>query len=238
MSQQCQYVFPPFRLDPLDATLWRDDERVPLTAKNFALLSYLVTHAGRLVTHDEILDAVWAHRCVSPSVLKGAVARLRAALADDAKQCRFIQTVNQRGYRFVANVDVCLPGASRPQPEAGDASAAARPSNGVRREEPSRALERVLQAGRHAGPRIVVLTGEAGSGKSTLVETLLRHPIGIPESWAALGLGDWCALIEALGREQPLMIVIDPAHWNGAGASSSGAVRCPPQGSGLGWHVE
>jgi DNA-binding winged helix-turn-helix (wHTH) protein len=225
MSQQCQYVFPPFRLDPLDATLWRDDERVPLTAKNFALLSYLVTHAGRLVTHDEILDAVWARRCVSPSVLKGAVARLRAALADDAKQCRFIQTVNQRGYRFVANVDVCLPGASRPQPEAGDACAAARSSNGVRREEPSRELERVLQAGLHAGPRIVVLTGEAGSRKSTLIEMLLRHPIGIPASRAALGLGDWCALIEALCREQALMIVIDPAHWHDAGGSSISAAR-------------
>ncbi|WP_162249286.1 MULTISPECIES: winged helix-turn-helix domain-containing protein [unclassified Rhizobacter] len=238
MSQQCQYVFPPFRLDPLDATLWRDDERVPLTAKNFALLSYLVTHAGRLVTHDEILDAVWAHRCVSPSVLKGAVARLRAALADDAKQCRFIQTVNQRGYRFVANVDVCPRGESRPQPGTDDAGAAAGPSNRFRHEAPGRELERVLQAAPHAGPRIVVLTGEAGSGRSALVEMLLRDPIGIPAPWAALGLGDWCSLIEALCREQRLMIVIDPAHWNGAGGSSIGATRCPPQGSGLGRHVE
>jgi len=206
MSQQCQYVFPPFRLDPLDATLWRDDERVPLTAKNFALLSYLVTNAGRLVTHDEILDAVWARRFVSPSVLKGAVARLRAALADDAKHCRFIQTVNQRGYRFVAQVDACLHEASRPQPQ--------------------------------AGPRIVVLAGEAGSGKSALIEMLLRHPIGIPASRAALGLDDWCALIEALCREQPLMIVIDPARWHDAGGSSIGAARFPPHGSELGRHVE
>jgi len=190
MSHQCQYVFPPFRLDPLDATLWRDDERVPLPAKNFALLSYLVTHAGRLVAHDEILDAVWGHRCVSPSVLKGAVARLRAALADDAKHSRFVQTVNQRGYRFVADVEVCPRGEPWSQRGAG-------PSHGVRREGPSRDLERVLQAVPHAGPRIVVVTRDAGSGES----------VGIPASWAAFGLGDWCALIETLCREQPLMIV-------------------------------
>src|SRR5271157_3754587 len=57
-------VFPPFRLDPINQCLWRrgeagQDERVSLTPKAFAVLRYLVEHAGRLVTQDELLEAVW-----------------------------------------------------------------------------------------------------------------------------------------------------------------------------------
>ena len=56
--------FLPFRLDTVDQCLWRrsnteDDERILLTPKAFAVLRYLVEHAGRLVTQDELLDAVW-----------------------------------------------------------------------------------------------------------------------------------------------------------------------------------
>ena len=55
--------FPPFRLDPGNQCLWRrteagDEERIRLTPKTFAVLHYLVEHAGRLVTHAELLDAV------------------------------------------------------------------------------------------------------------------------------------------------------------------------------------
>ena len=56
--------FPPFRLDPVNQCLWRhretaDDERMLLPPKAFAVLSYLVAHAGRLVTQEELLEAVW-----------------------------------------------------------------------------------------------------------------------------------------------------------------------------------
>lgn len=230
MLQQCQYVFPPFRLDPLDATLWRDEERVPLPAKNFALLSYLVAHAGRLVAHDEILDAVWTHRFVSPSVLKGAVARLRAALADDAKHCRFIQTVNQRGYRFVANVDVCWRGESWPGPKTGGTGAGrstlvemlqrhlelagTRASSGrcAAQFEPERGAQPIICADEdtrraRGGDATLTDLGKHLLNAVTSNRVVSTHPdsgrgsIGIPAPWAALSLGDWCALIEALCRE-------------------------------------
>ena len=56
--------FSPFRLDTVNQCLWRgrgraDEERILLTPKAFALLRYLVEHPGRLVTHDELLDALW-----------------------------------------------------------------------------------------------------------------------------------------------------------------------------------
>jgi DNA-binding response OmpR family regulator len=57
-------VFPSFRLDAVNQCVWRlgdtgREERILLTPKAFAVLAYLVDHAGRLVTHDELLEAVW-----------------------------------------------------------------------------------------------------------------------------------------------------------------------------------
>jgi len=57
-----------------------------------------------LVTKNALLDSVWGHRFVSDSVLKTTVSELRAALQDDAKQPRYIETVSRRGYRFIAAV--------------------------------------------------------------------------------------------------------------------------------------
>ena len=57
-----------------------------------------------LVTKNALLDSVWGHRFVSDSVLKTTVSELRAALQDDAKQPRYIETVSRPGYRFIAAV--------------------------------------------------------------------------------------------------------------------------------------
>src|SRR5467141_374218 len=52
-------VFQPFRLDTVNHCLWRAEERVRLTPRAFDVLRYLVEHAERLVTQDEILEALW-----------------------------------------------------------------------------------------------------------------------------------------------------------------------------------
>jgi DNA-binding winged helix-turn-helix (wHTH) protein len=101
--------FPPFRLDLGNQCLWRrtettDDERIRLTPKAFAVLQYLVEHAGRLVTHDELLEAVWRETYVQPEVLKSHIFDVRRALGDRAKQPQFIETLARRGYQFIAAV--------------------------------------------------------------------------------------------------------------------------------------
>ena len=61
------------------------------------------THARqRCLTKNALLDAVWGHRFVTDSVLKTAISEVRAALDDDPKQPRYIETVSRRGYRFIA----------------------------------------------------------------------------------------------------------------------------------------
>ena len=75
--------FPPFRLDLSSEQLWRDEQAIALRPKTFAVLRYLVEHPGKLVTKDELLDAVWAGTVVSDTVLKSCIRELRTALGDD-----------------------------------------------------------------------------------------------------------------------------------------------------------
>lgn len=67
--------FSPFRLDTVNECLWRrsdsrDDQRILLTPKAFAVLLYLVERAGRLVSQNELLGALWPDTFVQPEVLK------------------------------------------------------------------------------------------------------------------------------------------------------------------------
>src|SRR5271157_1373579 len=112
--------FPPFRLDTANQCLWRrgndGEQRVLLTPKAFAVLRHLVAHAGRLVTQDELLEAVWPDTFVQPEVLKYQIADIRGTLGDRARNSLFIETLPRRGYRFVAAVHDGT--AAKPEPSA------------------------------------------------------------------------------------------------------------------------
>ena len=99
-----QLRFDRFELDEADARLTRAGEPVALAPKPFAVLCALARTPRTLVTKNALLDCVWGHRFVSESVLKSTISELRAALDDDAKQPRYIETVSRRGYRFIARV--------------------------------------------------------------------------------------------------------------------------------------
>ena len=60
------------------------DTRVSLMPKPFAVLRYLVEHAGRLVTQDELLSAIWPDTFVQPEVLRRYILEIRRALDDEA----------------------------------------------------------------------------------------------------------------------------------------------------------
>jgi TolB-like protein/DNA-binding winged helix-turn-helix (wHTH) protein/Flp pilus assembly protein TadD len=95
------YRFGPFVVDSSAYTLTRDGEPQALEPKAFAVLLHLLRHAGELVRHDELLDAVWGHRHVTPGVLTRAVAQLRHVLEDDSHRPQYIQTQHGLGYRFI-----------------------------------------------------------------------------------------------------------------------------------------
>jgi DNA-binding winged helix-turn-helix (wHTH) protein/tetratricopeptide (TPR) repeat protein len=68
------------------------------------MLCYLVEHSGRLVTPDEILEALWPETYVNPEVVRNYVKEIRKILGDSPSQPNFIETVPKRGYRFIASV--------------------------------------------------------------------------------------------------------------------------------------
>ena len=113
--------FPPFRRDTVNQCLWRrretaDDERILLTPKAFAVLRYLVAHAGQLVSQEALLAAAWPETHVQPEVLKSRIFEIRGVLGDRPKTPRFIETLPRRGYRFIqsgkALVHSCIPSRS------------------------------------------------------------------------------------------------------------------------------
>jgi DNA-binding winged helix-turn-helix (wHTH) protein len=97
--------FDAFELDEPNALLLRNGQAVALPPKPFEVLCVLARTPGRLVTKNALLDLVWGHRFVTTSALKTAISDLRAALDDDPKRPRLIETVTRRGYRFIAPVN-------------------------------------------------------------------------------------------------------------------------------------
>lgn len=96
--------FGSFQLDPAEHRLLRDGQPVPLTPKTFDLLVFLVEHRGRLVTKDQILEAVWPESFVEEANLTVSVSALRKALGEKRGENQYIDTVPKKGYRFTANV--------------------------------------------------------------------------------------------------------------------------------------
>jgi urea transport system substrate-binding protein len=98
------FVFPPFRLDAPNQQLWRGEEIIPLRRKTFLVLLHLVRNPGRLISKQELLEAVWPDTTVSEELLRGYIRELRQALGDEAQAPKFISTVTSSGYRFLQQV--------------------------------------------------------------------------------------------------------------------------------------
>jgi predicted ATPase/DNA-binding winged helix-turn-helix (wHTH) protein len=166
-------VFYPFRLDRRNQSLWKlsdraREERVLLTPKAFAVLAYLVEHAGRLVTQDELLEAVWRGSVVEPQAVKKHIVAVRGALGDRPKNSHFIETVTKRGYRFIAAVSECIAASAAVPGSVARATLVGR----------GRALEELHEAWRRASSaerQIVFIAGEPGIGKTALAEEFRRQ---------------------------------------------------------------
>src|SRR5260370_27181427 len=94
---QAMKVFQPFRLDTVNHCLWRAEERVRLTPRAFDVLRYLVEHAERLVTQDEILEAIWPETYVNPEVIKQYIRGILKALGDDPEKPSYIRLLRNEG---------------------------------------------------------------------------------------------------------------------------------------------
>ncbi len=101
-------------------------ELLPVEPKAFRVLLFLLRNPHRLITKDELLDAVWNDCAVSDNSLTRSIALLRRLLGDDPREPRYIATVPTVGYRFLCDVKVvedgfgALNAAGLPQPHNGN----------------------------------------------------------------------------------------------------------------------
>jgi pimeloyl-ACP methyl ester carboxylesterase/DNA-binding winged helix-turn-helix (wHTH) protein len=105
--------FERFTLDLQRCALLRGHEEIRLRPKSFDVLRYLAEHAGRLVSKDELIQAVWPSISVTDDSLVQCIKDVRTALSDNPH--RIIRTVLRRGYVFAAEVsgDILAPPLSR-----------------------------------------------------------------------------------------------------------------------------
>ena len=166
--------FKPFRLDPANHRLWHVSDQgvsvpVTITAKAFDVLRYLVEHPGRLVSHEELLEALWSGVAVQPEVLKGHVLAIRNALGDDVQRPRYVETHRGRGYRFIADVA---------STQKTDNRLALNTPPLIGRTAPLLVLSEAFVQARQGQPKIVFVHGDVGIGKTALVETFCSDVAG------------------------------------------------------------
>ncbi|WP_162350086.1 winged helix-turn-helix domain-containing protein [Pseudoxanthomonas gei] len=104
-------AFDDFVIDFAGRRLLRGGQALALEPKAFSVLALLAQGPGQAFTRDEILDAVWGHRHVTPGVLNRIMTLLRHALGEEAQAPRYLHTLHGVGYRFDLPAPH-LPGAS------------------------------------------------------------------------------------------------------------------------------
>jgi DNA-binding winged helix-turn-helix (wHTH) protein len=243
------YAFEEYELDVPRYELRYAGKLVKLEPQVFNVLAYLIDHRDRVVTKDELLEQLWPGRFVSETTLTSRLKSVRRAIGDRGRAQRLIQTVHGRGYRFIASVEervaieralddvsVALPNPVVPP----SAPRTSRPVHAVGREAELAQLHYWLQQALRGTRQVVFVTGEAGLGKTTLVETFLQELDGYGVLWIGRGqciehygageaylpmlaaLGGLCkesggqALLAILARQAPTWVVHMPWLVNDA----------------------
>jgi len=200
-----------FHLDSQARTLSRAGQTLAVPPKVFSLLLHLVENADRLVSRNELLASVWSDARVTGDAVRYAVRELRKTLGDPANAPGFVETVPRLGWRFIGRAVATGPSSWLVEPRSPAAREAApvradalHPGRQAEHAELQRALVRAL-----AGERqLVLVSGEAGIGKTTLVSDFLaqvagseRVAIGRGQCVESYGVGEaYGPLLEALER--------------------------------------
>lgn len=225
------YVFDTFELDTQRYELRRAGSVQALEPQGFKVLLYLLEQRDRVVSKSELLERLWPGQYVSEATLTQRLVAIRRALGDDGRSQRYIRTVHGRGYRFVAAVTMREESAPAP-PEPAMPPAAAwhfapaaepvmppapaplpvasgkRTSVFIGRETEITLLQAAFARALQGERQLVLLRGEAGIGKTTLVDTFVEQVQASTALWLGrgqcieqYGAGEaYLPLLEALGR--------------------------------------
>lgn len=99
-----RYLFEEYALDTDRRELHRGTDVVSVAPQVFDLLNFLIRNRERVVSKDELIDAIWNGRCVSDAALTTRFNAARSAIGDSGQEQRLIKTLPRKGFRFVGAV--------------------------------------------------------------------------------------------------------------------------------------
>ena len=215
MGREERIMLDDFVLDRANECLWRGSRAIKIRPKAFAVLNHLIGRPGQLVTKEDLLSAVWPETFVGEAVLKVTIRQLRQALEDDSRSPRFIETAHRRGYRFISQIaeggqmlakdeEFGIPEAFSPSVGKAAFSAPAV----VGRDEALMRMGLWLEKALAGEPQIIFVTGEAGIGKTAVVDAFARSiasdrgiRIGRGQCLEQYGTSEaYLPVLEAIGR--------------------------------------
>ena len=191
-------------IDEDDARAALGREPLRLSPRAFAVLAYLARHVGRLVDKYELHRAVWRGAIVGDGALVVCIRELRVALGDDARRPSYIETVHRRGYRYI--------GAVRSNAESHAATDSRETRRLLGRAAPLAALEAARARAAEGQAQLVFVTGEAGIGKTTLVNAFLAAMGTDEPAAAAVPLAPACTrgqCIDIHGAMEPYLPLLE-----------------------------
>ena len=115
-----------WHVQPTLNQIWHDETVRHLEPQLINLLLFLASSDGRVVSKDQIIEAVWEGRFIAEATLTRSIADLRRALGDNTERPQYIETIAKRGYRLVAQVSSA---ASSAPADAAATAAGTEPSN-------------------------------------------------------------------------------------------------------------
>jgi DNA-binding winged helix-turn-helix (wHTH) protein/predicted ATPase len=207
------YRFEDYELDTALFELRHGGQPCKLEPQVFTVLAYLIEHRDHVVTKDELLDHVWPEQFVSEVSLHHRLMAARKAVGDSGRAQRLIKTLHGRGYHFIAEVTTTTDSpsevseaAARLTPIPGAMRFTAAPRSGllVAREAELDQLQQALARALQGERQVVLVTGEAGMGKTALVDRFVTQVAPTIPGWTARG-----QCIEQYGTGEPYLPVLE-----------------------------
>jgi DNA-binding winged helix-turn-helix (wHTH) protein len=99
-----KFIVGKWTVDPERLRISDGQDSFMLQPRVMSLLQHLAAHEGEVISHEQLIEAVWRGRVVEDGAVYQALAKLRHALGDDSQRPRYIETVPTKGYRLVATV--------------------------------------------------------------------------------------------------------------------------------------
>lgn len=187
--------FVDFVIDPSRRSIQRGADTIALTPKTWAVLYYLASRPEQVVTKDELFTAAWPDTVVSDGTLSWCIKEIRRALGDKGRQPRYLKTVYGQGYQFIA-----------PRPQSVDGTpppSESSPSGFVGRVAELAQLQQLWTHVRSGRRQVTFITGEAGIGKTALVNVFIGSLTAEPV------LVGWGQCVEQYGAGEAYHAMLD-----------------------------